>query len=155
MSGFEIPNDKAIREILAFMFGNDLKVSANDSTSVGDWHAATYVGEEDQIVAVCACDDDFVAYSGSALTMVPSDAAQEMLRDRSFSEVVLANFHEVMNICSRLLVSDNSPHLRLGETLLPDAAKAPIDQITSGARAVCFEVSIPSYGKGNIAFLVT
>lgn len=150
-----MPSDRSIREMLAFMFGNELDVSAHESTSVGDWHAATYVGEEDQLVAVCACDDNFVAYSGAALTMLPSNVAEEMLRDRSFSEVVLENFHEIMNICSRLLVSDHSPHLRLDKTLLPDAARGPIEQITSAAKAASFEISIPSYGKGNIAFLVT
>lgn len=155
MSGFVTPNDRAVREMLSFVLGDGLEVSAHEAAPVDDWHAATYVGDQDQVVAVCACDGQFVAYSGAALTMIPCDAAEEMLRDKSFSEVVLANFHEVMNICSRLLVSDDSPHLRLDKTLQPDAARAPIDQIATQARASTFEVSIPDYGKGKIAFLIT
>ena len=154
MTDFVMPNHHAIRDMLKFMFGNDLQVTADESAAVDGWHAATYVGETEDLVAVCACDSNFVAYAGAALTMIPADAAQEMLRSGSISDIVISNFHEVMNICSRLMMTDDSPHLRLDKTLLPDAAKGAIGQVGEGSRAGYFQVSIPAYGSGNMAFLI-
>mgnify|MGYP000240575509 CR=1 FL=1 len=91
---------------------------------------------------------------GAALTMVPADAANDMVNSRDFTEVALSNFHEVMNICSRLLMSDDSPHLRLDETLAPASAAHAISAAETLAKPASFSVDIPQYGKGNIAFRI-
>lgn len=154
MAGYIVPTTDSIEQILGALYGPDLTVTRNDDVTLADRHVATYVGDEQTLVALCACDAGFVAYSGAALTMVPVDAANDMVRSQDFTEVVLSNFHEVMNICSRLLMSDNSPHLRLDETLAPAAAAQAVSAAESLANPVSFSVEIPQYGKGNIAFRI-
>ncbi len=59
-------------------------------------------------VAICVCGLEFEAYSGAALFMIPADAANEMIAGQSVTDAILDNFYEVMNICSKLLMSDPS-----------------------------------------------
>ena len=154
MAGYIVPTTDSIENILGALYGPGLTVARNDEATLADRHVATYVRDDDSIVAVCACDAAFVAYSGAALTMIPVDAANDMVSSKDFTEIVLSNFHEVMNICSRLLMSDNSPHLRLDKTLLPGSAAPAVATAESLANPAGFTVEIPEYGNGNIAFRI-
>ena len=151
MAGYIVPTANSIEEILKALYGPGLTVTPNDDSSLVDRHVATYVSEIQSLVAICACDAAFVAYSGAALTMVPADAANDMVNSQDFTEVVLSNFHEVMNICSRLLMSDDSPHLRLDETLAPASAAQAISTAESFTNLASFSIDIPQYGSGNVA----
>lgn len=154
MSGYVIPKAAAIEKILGTMYGDDLKATPCDDGELASRHVATYIDDKDGLVAVCACDNEFVVYSGAALTMVPKDVAGDMVRSREVTDIVRANFHEVMNICSRLLMSDDSPHLRLDQTLAPDSAAETVSAAGSLANSANFTVDIPGYGSGNIAFRI-
>jgi hypothetical protein len=62
-----------------------------------------------------------------------------------------------MNICSRLFISDKTPHLKLdalydGPDALPEAARSMLDSAEGRAD---LRISIPGYGEGNISFLST
>ncbi len=155
MPGYVVPSEKSLKSILEVIFGETLDVSAEDGADLAGRHAATYVNDAGDVVAICACDNPLVAYSGAALTLLPKDAADEMLAESRLSDVVLANFHEIMNICSRVLMSDHSGHLRLDKTLDPNAASGPIAGLNGDARIASFQLTIPNYGSGAIAFLVT
>ena len=155
MTRFVLPTPDSVKDILSVMYGDELEVTVLEAGSAADGRAATYVGDDDQIVAVCACDPEFVIFSGAALTMVPPDAAREMVDEKDFSEVVIANFHEVMNICSRLLMSNDSPHLRLDKTIPTAEAEATINGAGADMTAVGFSVNIPSYGSGQLLFQVS
>lgn len=154
MAGYIVPTANSIEKILEALYGPGLTVTPNDDASLLDRHVATYVSEDQALVAIGACDAAFVAYSGAALTMVPADAANDMISSQDLTEVVLSNFHEVMNICSRLLMSDDSPHLRLDETLAPGSAAQAVSTAESLAQAASFSIEIPQYGNGNIAFRI-
>jgi hypothetical protein len=155
MTDYILPDAKSVQQILAAMYGDELVVDVDDSAPLAGRHVATYVGDADSIVALCACEDRFVAYSGAALTMIPANVADEMVEQKDLSAVILENFHEVMNICSRLLMDDNSPHLRLEKTLLPGEADAAMSKVTQESRAVNLKVAIPEYGHGHMSFLIT
>lgn len=154
MADYVIPNEKSLKNILEVIFGESLGLSADDGADLSGRHAATYVNDAGEVVAICACDQSLVAYSGAALTLLPKDAADEMLAAGRLSDVVLANFHEIMNICSRVLMSDQSSHLRLDKTLDPPAASESIAGMNGDARIASFQLTIPNYGSGAIAFLV-
>ncbi len=155
MARFIVPTTDSVTEILSMMYGEDLEVSESDGDCASDGRAAAYVCDDGQLVATCVCDPAFVVFSGSALTMVPPDAALGMVDERDFSEVVLANFHEVMNICSRLLMSNSSPHLRLDRILTTAAAEAALTTACADASTIGFSVNIPSYGCGQLLFKVS
>jgi hypothetical protein len=66
----------------------------------------------------------------------------------------LANLREAKNICTRLVLRDGSPHLRLRELCQFAALPAPAAAIIAGAKGrVDFEVAISKYGPGAIAVM--
>ena len=154
MTDYILPDAKSVQKILAVMYGDELAVDQDDSAALADRHVATYVGDDKDIVALCACEDRFVAYAGAALTMVPANVADEMVQQKDLSDIILENFHEVMNICSRLLINDTSPHLRLDKTLAPGESEAAMSAVTEQSRVMNFKVAIPEYGDGHISFLI-
>ena len=60
-----------------------------------------------------------------------------------------------MNICSKLLMSDTSAHLRLDKTLNPQESAESVSTLKDAAQVIGFDVDIPQYGKGMLTFLVT
>ena len=67
------------------------------------------------------------------------------------------NLKEVMNICSRLFMDDNSPHLKLDNLYesigaLPDSARSLMDSVQDRLDLI---ISIPDYGDGKLSFLST
>ncbi len=137
------------------IFGAELDVSDSEAQDLSNHYVATFVSDEDQLVAFCACDKEFVAYSGAALSMIPADVANEMISGNAVTEVMIENFYEVMNICSKLLMSDSSAHLRLDKTLSPEDSAGPVAALQESAHITGFGVDIPRYGKGRLIFAVT
>lgn len=149
-----IPKSAAISSLLEMIFGEGVKV-AEAPADVAGKTVATFIDDDDQLVALCACDSEFVGYSGAALSMIPPDAVNEVLAGGELTPVLKDNFFEVMNICSKLLMSDSSAHLRLHRTMPPGEAGAAIEALAGSASGLGFSVDIPRYGKGNMHFLVT
>lgn len=151
---YAIPTPQTVSSLLAMIFGDDLSASKCDSPALDGQYVATFLSDDDQLVALCVCDKEFVAYSGAALSMIPADVAKEMISGNAVTDAMVDNFHEVMNICSKLLMSDSSAHLRLGKTLSPDQSAEAIAAMKESHTAA-FGVDIPRYGKGTLTFVVT
>ena len=65
--------------------------------------------------------------------------------------MMVGNLTEIMNICSRLLMTDTSPHLRLARLYPAKSLEAPVNAVLSGAKGrVDFEVNVPKYGPGTL-----
>ena len=145
------PTAEAVTSLLAVIYGDDLKTCELDTAAISGQRIATFIDDDDKLVAACVCDRHFVIYSGAALAMIPAGGTEDMIAENSISDAIAGNFHEVMNICSKLLMSDSSAHLRLDKTL--DCAQqvdlgASIDTL---ATHLGFQVEIPGYGKGAMA----
>lgn len=151
MSQLVKPTADAVEKMLEMLFGDGTEVSSVDSASVSASAAAKYVSDDDALVALCVCDAAFLAYSGAALSMMPKGGAEDMIADGDFSKAILENFYEVMNICSRLIMSDTSMHIRLDTTVVGDAV-AEARSALSPSQSIAFKVSIPKYGDGQLAF---
>ncbi len=150
-----MPGANDVQDLLKVFFGDGTRVVDSASTDLANRHVATFISDTDELVAVCVCDPKFVAYSGSAFSMVPVAVADEMARSLDFTEAVTANFHEVMNICSRLLMSDASEHLRLDKTLMPADGASFVAALQERGELSDFQVDIDGYGEGYMAVLVT
>lgn len=154
------PRDVEVRQMLAMLFGNDLTISEieaiptdGDSGNV----AAVFISDDDNPVTACVCDMKFAAFAGAALTRIPVGGAEDAAESGELTENMIGNLSEVMNICSRLFMSGNSPHLRLDKLYakladVPDNALAMLDSI---AGRLDLKVSIPGYGEGHLSFLST
>lgn len=128
----------------------DVKVEENAAALY-----AVYIDDNDEPVSVVAFDPHYCAYMGGALTMVPADAANEAAASGQFSELVMGNTHEVMNILSRLFMEGTSPHLRLGKIRrsaeeLEPGEKAVVDNM---ADRLDMKMSLPQYGDAYCSLL--
>lgn len=151
---FLLPNDKAVLGILSALFGDDTRVSAAPMKDLPtDW-VAIYVGDDNKPVAACVCNKEFVAWSGSALTMLPAGAARESISGGAFTEVMVGSFQETMNICSRFFMSDSTPHLRLSR-ICPRKDAPELAEVGRAGTRKDFQVAIPRYGSGQMACVVT
>ena len=155
-----VPDKNELRQILAMLYGDALELDAGAAVPTADGSksvVAIYVNDDDMPVTACVCDHGFVAYAGSALTRIPPGGAEDAAETGDFSDMMLGNHHEVMNICSRLFMKGNSPHLRLAKVYgSPDELPAEARNIIqSDAGRADFEVEVPGYGKGGLSFLST
>jgi hypothetical protein len=67
------------------------------------------------------------------------------------------NLYEVMNICTRLLINESTPHLRLAALCKIDdnVSRDAQRSIKEGSSGSGYTVEIPQYGAGGLSFLVT
>lgn len=154
-NSFVMPAEGDISSLLAMIFGDGLGVKGTEPPNLGGQHAATFIDDTDKLVALCVCDKQFVAYSGAALSMIPADVANEMIKGGAISEAMIGNFNEVMNICSKLLMSETSEHLRLEKILEPGTADNALATLQGSAQLKSFAINIPRYGTGVLSFLTT
>ena len=155
-----IPKDSDVRQMLGMLYGDGLGIDAGEpvATDAGSKNmVAVYINDEGAPVTACCCDLPFAAYSGAALSMIPKGGAEDAAKSGDLSEMMRGNLHEIMNICSRLFITDETPHLKLdalydSPDALPEAARSMVD---TAVGRTDFRISIPGYGEGNISFLST
>lgn len=161
MSEYITPKNIEVQQMLGMLYDNEITVvdsapieeAANDKTFV-----AVFVDDNDAPVTVCTCDFGFTAYAGGALTKIPKPGTDEAVETGEFTPMLLGNFYEVMNICSRLFMNSSTPHLRLEKTYqpgeaLPDGVDAFING--DGKKVVGFSVNIDGYGDGLLTFVAS
>lgn len=155
MSGNYIkPDSESVAKLLAMIFGDDLIISSVEAANVSGERLATIIDDDDKLVVICICDLEFLAYSGAALSMIPAAGAEDMIASKTVTEAVANNFHEVMNMCTKLFMSDSSAHLRLDQTLDCEQGAEELSTIDSYATKLGFEVGVPGYGKGRLALFM-
>jgi hypothetical protein len=155
---YPLPDVALVRELFGMLFdglvvkaGGKLDVAPSSKALVG-----VYVADDGTPAALCACDFPFAANSGAALSMLPPNVAKEAIKSGELTEVMLANLREVMNICTRLLLKENTPHLRLQQVCQAKALPAPAAAIIAAARGrIDFEIGLGKYGSGGLAVIAT
>jgi hypothetical protein len=153
-----VPDAAQVRELLGMLFdGLIVKPGAKlDASPKSNCYFGVYVSDDNTPVALCGCDLAFATNSGAALSMLPPGVAKEAAKAKELTPVMLANLHEVMNICTRLMLRDDSPHVRLLELCVVTALPAAAAHILSAPNARAdFEVSLGKYGAGVISVLCT
>ena len=146
------PGKDDIRKILSMLFDGNLVVSESDSKSDRQF-AAVYVDKNEVPGAVVLCDMNFAAYAGAALSMMHPEVANEMVAETELPQTILDNLHEIMNICTGLIIGESTPHLRLN-SVGPIGDTDAIVRIGGTANRDDYQVEIPLYGIGNLSFLV-
>ncbi len=153
---FNIPADRETTGVLSMLYGDGLVVKkAEENPSIeDDALVGLFVDSEGKTVAACTCDVPFAAYGGAALSMMPKGGAEDAAESGEISSVMQENVYEVMNICSRLLMNDSTPHLKLTD-MYEGLDKVPEEsvEVIKNASGVKFEVEIPNYGKGHLSIV--
>ncbi len=155
-SAYPLPDGAKIIKFLGIMFdGLDVKPGGKlDQSPAGGAWFGVFVSDAGEVVAMCGADAALAAALGAALSMLPAAAAKDAAKTRELTAVMVDNLREIMNICTRLVMDPASPHLKLERIYstgtLPAAAAAFLTQ----AKARCdFQVQVPKYGGGVLAFL--
>ncbi|MGA2707353.1 MAG: hypothetical protein ACLQJ0_23470 [Steroidobacteraceae bacterium] len=156
-TSYPLPDISQVRDLMGMLFdGLAVKPGAKlDLTPKSSTYFAIYVTDNGAPAALCACDIAFAANSGAALSMLPPNVAKDAARTQQLTDVMLANLREVMNICTRLVLRENTPHLRL-DTVCP-ASKLPAAAAAIVAAAkgrIDFEIGLGKYAGGLFAVLV-
>jgi hypothetical protein len=145
-----------VKDLLGMLFdGLSVKLGAKlDVSQKASTYFGVYVSDDGTPAALCGCDMAFAANSGAALSMLPPNVAKEAAKDKELTPVMLANLHEVMNICTRLMLHDDSAHLKLRELCVQSALPPPAAAIIGSARSrIDFEISIGKYGPGVLSVM--
>ena len=154
-----VPTENQVHEILSMLYGDELVIDAGESAPVAnDGNMfAVYTNDEGEPSTACVCNYNFVAFAGSSLTRIPVGGAEDAAETGDFSEMMLSNLYEILNICSRVFMDNSSPHIRLDTVYksLDDASDNVRTMFDSAEERVDFSVTIPGYGDGTIAFMCT
>lgn len=151
-----LPDKDTIYEMLNLLLGDNMSVEYKDGqVGVDNKFAAIYVDAENTPRALCICDVEFAAYSGGAMTLMPLDTVKSAIDAGELTEVLSQNLYEVMNICTRLVIDDETPHLRLTEVKKTGEIAEVVESLLATGFRGDYEVSVPRYGKGMMTFLVS
>jgi hypothetical protein len=153
MSPFVLPDATQLRRHLEMLLGDGVAVHPAPDMSADSPFCGVYRNDEDQPVAVCLANAGFAAYAGAALSMMLPADAQAAARNGELPDTMKANLYEIMNIMSGLLMTDRTPHLRMREMSTATTADPVAKAIAAQpSRLVTYDVEIPRYGTGRIAF---
>jgi hypothetical protein len=155
---YPMPDTAKVKLMLGLLFdGLDVKPGKKFEIAPpsGSW-IGLYVADDGRPVAACAVDVALAASSSAALSMLPPAVAKDAAKNKELTEVMVANLQEIMNICSRLLMSDGSAHLKLQKVYPSKAMPAELATLLGAAQGrVDFELNVPKYGAGTLAVLST
>ena len=153
-----LPGAPQVKELLGMLFdGLSVKPGAKlDASPKSNCYFGVYVSDADKVVALCGCDMAFAANAGAALSMLPPNVAKEAAKDKELTPVMLANLHEVMNICTRLMLRDDTPHIKLRQLCVVTLLPPPAAEILAAPKGRAdFEVTIGKYGAGTLSAFCT
>jgi hypothetical protein len=155
MSTIPLPDAVQVKALLGCLFeGLTVRPAARlDVTAASASYVAIYISDDGVPRALCACDLSFAAHGGAVLSMLPPASADEAVEAKQLSSAMSDNLREVMNICTRLILRDGSPHLRLEQVVPADRMSADAASIARSKTRVDFEVGLGRYGTGILAFI--
>ena len=154
MSKYLVPDTGAAQKMLEMLFGDGVKVSPGKPVDPDGCYGATFIDNGSELVSLCVADISFAAFAGAAMSLLPLGAAKDAIGAKALTDVMQANLGEVMNILSRLLMDDSTPHLRFEKIVRPAETAALARALADSARQD-LSIALPRYGSGQISFLVT
>jgi hypothetical protein len=151
-----LPDGPKIIQVLGLLFdGLDVKAGGTfDQTPAGGAWFGVFVADDGTPVALCGADANLAATFGCAFSMLPAGMVKDAAKSRELTDVMIDNMREIMNICSRLVMDATSPHLKLDQIYPVKSLPAPAAALLgapSGRKE--FQVQLPKYGGGVLAFL--
>jgi hypothetical protein len=158
MSGVLTPSlatPDAVGRVLRDLFGKGVtqrKASSPFGMSPKAF-AATYRDDRDALVGICLCDIPLAATVGSALALVPPDAANAAIKAGKLPAEMLDNFREVLNILHRQF---GALHVQFKELVEP-GDNVPSDIAMGTAKPLSrldLEIGVAGYAVGRLTFLL-
>jgi len=157
-TAYPMPDIAKVKTMLELLF-DGLEVKAGKKFDIvppsGSW-IGLYVSDDGKPVAACAVDCALAANSSAALSMLPPGVAKDAAKSKELTDVMISNLHEIMNICTRLLMNDSSAHLKLATVHPSKAMPAELGALLGAVKGRAdFELSMPKYGPGTLSVVST
>jgi hypothetical protein len=151
-----LPDSAKVMSLLGLLFeGLEVKPggSFDGSPASGAWFGM-FVDDGGTLIALCGTDLPLSASLGAALSMLPGAAVKDSIKSRELSRTMTENLREVMNIATRLMMSDTSAHLKLEHIYPSKTLPASAVALLRGSTAHTeFQVQVPRYGGGVLTLL--
>lgn len=151
-----MPDAAKVRGMLGILFdGLEVKPGKKfDLTPASGAWAGLYIGKDNAPLAICVVDAALAGSAGAALSMLPPGVAKDAVKTKELTDVMVQNLREIMNICSRLVMTDTSPHVRLEEVHPAKSFSAGVNAVVGGQKGrVDFELNVPKYGPGTLSVI--
>jgi len=146
------PAHAEIGRIISELLGKTATVTAASEPAVAS-HVGIFLFRDESLGMVAAGDAAAVAYSGSALTMIPKGVADEAIAEGKPTEMQVDCFQEVMNVVSQAWNLAGGDHIRLVSTKsaaeLTDAERS---LLAGGSTQLHVTLDVQGYGSGTITF---
>ena len=115
-------------------------------------YGGTFHGGDKTMIAMCAADLAFAAYTGAALAMIPADAAEERIKAGALDQDLEENFAEVLNVLTRVFIVPDTHRVALiGAISPPNALPATIEGAAAASvKRADFELDLDGYGRGYL-----
>lgn len=157
-TAYPMPDASKVKSMLGLLFdGLDVKPGRkfDVAPTSGCW-VGLYVSDNGTPAAACIADGALAASAGAALSMLPPGIAKDAAKSKQLTDVMVGNLREVLNICTRLLMTDTSAHLRLAEIFPATSLPASVATVLGGQKGrIDFELTVPKYGPGTLAVIST
>ncbi|MBX2886718.1 MAG: hypothetical protein KTR32_42620 [Granulosicoccus sp.] len=147
-----VPTEKSVGDILTSLYGKEVTTVAADPLPAADSFVSSYLCDEDKTVAVCLADYAAVGNAGGSLLMLPVGGIEDAVNDKDISKNMSEGFYEVVNVLSRVLMDNNSLHLRLDKLYPPGEATAVTEELGSDIEEMGFDITVQGYATGRISF---
>jgi len=154
-----LPTRAAIGELMSSLVGKEVTTSEqppwNDSLKQAAF-VGTYVDNKDTVKALVLGDLSLACFVGSALSMVPAEEAQTVVKSGKISDSMAENCREIINVAASLFNSGSATHLKLKTAhfdmaALPDDVKA---WVAKPPARMDLQANVPDYGPGRMSVMV-
>lgn len=158
MSVFKLSKASDFKALYIDMFDGITAKDMDNVDTIGDLdYVGTFVDDEAKLVAVCVMDLNLAAKMAAAITMFPPGAAEDAIDDGHVDEGLRDNLHEIMNICSRLYLTNTTPHLKHDKVVQVKDVEPDVKAFIENRAELAMHsisVDLTKYGKG-VASLIT
>jgi len=155
-TAYPLPDAAKIVQMLGLLFdGLDVKPGGKfDHSPAGGAWFGVFVADSGAPVALCGADADLAASFGCAFSMLPAGMVKDAAKSRDLTGVMIDNIREIMNICTRLVMDANSPHLKLEQIYPCKSLPAAAAALLGAPKGRCeFQLRLQKYGGGILTFL--
>ncbi|HAD09575.1 MAG TPA: hypothetical protein DCF62_08855 [Porticoccaceae bacterium] len=144
-----------MKNILGLLFDGLEATQIVDEPDVSDaeWMYGVFIDDENTPVAIIGCEKKVAVYMGAAMTMMAPAVAHELADSGDISAMINDSICEVMNIMSRLFMSQGTGHLRFGKLESYSTLPTEIECLLNTAdKKSVYQISVKKYGEGILKY---
>jgi hypothetical protein len=149
-----------VRELLEGLLGRDVEAELGTGAVDPRRHpgamAGAYVDDTQRLRAAILMDLSLTAYAGSAIALMGTRVAEDVIRSELLSPVLYDNAAEILNVAASLFNAEGAPHVRLAEAFAPREVLPSDLGTAAGANVprIDLTLTIGGYGSGRMSGLV-